>query len=151
MSGGQTGVDRGALDAALDLRVPCGGWCPKGRRAEDGVIPEIYPLQETISEKYHHRTEMNVVASDGTLIVARGRLSGGTALTKRLAEEEGKPVLVLDTGTTGQLETVVQWVRRHRIQVLNVAGPRESQRRGIQTQTRALVRRVIAEFRDHRD
>lgn len=108
-------------------------------------------MKETISEKYHRRTEMNVVASDGTLIVARGRLSGGTALTKRLAEEEGKPVLVLDTGTTGQLETVVQWVRRHRIQVLNVAGPRESQRRGIQTQTRALVRRVIAEFRDHRD
>ena len=147
VSGGQTGVDRGALDAALDRSVPCGGWCPKGRRAEDGVIPEIYPLKETTSAEYHYRTEMNVIESDGTLIVSRGRLSGGTALTKRLAEEGGKPVLVMDTKTTGQVEGVVQWVRRHRIHVLNVAGPRESQRQGIQTQTRALVTRVIEEFR----
>ena len=150
VSGGQTGVDRGALDAAVDLKVPCGGWCPKGRRAEDGMIPEIYPLKETTSTDYHHRTEMNVIESDGTLIVAVGSLSGGTALTKRLAEQQGKPVLVLDIETRDQVERVVQWVCRRRILVLNVAGPRESQRPGIQTQTRALVKGVIETFRDNR-
>lgn len=114
------------------------------------MIPEIYPLKETTSTDYHHRTEMNVIESDGTLIVAVGSLSGGTALTKRLAEQQGKPVLVLDIETTGQVERVVQWVCRRRIRVLNVAGPRESQRPGIQTHTRALVKGVIETFRDNR-
>ncbi len=86
-SGGQTGVDRAALDVALDLGFPCGGWCPSGRRAEDGPLKEIYPLKETPSKNYAQRTEWNVRDSDGTLVLHRGSLSGGTAFTIELAEE----------------------------------------------------------------
>lgn len=85
ISGGQTGVDRAALDAALQLGIPCGGWCPKGRKAKDGPIPDRYPLKETESGSYPVRTEMNVRDSDGTLILTWGRPTGGTALTVRLA------------------------------------------------------------------
>lgn len=85
LSGGQTGVDRAALDAALALGIPCGGWCPQGRRAEDGQIPARYPLTETGSPGYRERTYLNVRDSDGTLILARGALSGGTTLTRRVA------------------------------------------------------------------
>src|SRR5436305_1193025 len=80
-SGGQTGVDRAALDVALELGIPCSGWCPRGRRAEDGTIPPRYPLQETRSLAYPVRTRWNVRDSDGTLILTRGRPDRGTALT----------------------------------------------------------------------
>src|SRR6516162_4541079 len=81
VSGGQTGVDRGALDAALGLGVPCGGWCPDGRRAEDGVIPARYPVTELRGAGYEERTHKNVEDSDGTLIITFGQVSGGTART----------------------------------------------------------------------
>jgi hypothetical protein len=87
ISGGQTGVDRAALDAALALNIPCGGWCPKGRKAEDGPIPERYPLQETSSADYRVRTEKNVTDSDGTLILTRGPVTGGTAYTVIVSHE----------------------------------------------------------------
>jgi len=82
VSGGQTGVDRAALDAALELGLPCGGWCPRGRRAEDGGIPDRYPLAETPTAGYPDRTARNVRDSDGTLILGRGALRGGSALTR---------------------------------------------------------------------
>src|SRR6266851_4977853 len=94
ISGGQTGVDRAALDVALELGIPCGGWCPKGRRAEDGRIPKRYPLVETPTPAYPVRTEWNVRDSDGTLVLARGQASGGTALTIEFATDYGKPCLV---------------------------------------------------------
>src|SRR6266571_9073801 len=78
VSGGQTGVDRAALDVALELGIPCGGWCPRGRRAEDGIIPERYPLIETPTTAYPQRTERNVRDSDGTLVLTVGRADGGT-------------------------------------------------------------------------
>ncbi len=81
ISGGQTGVDRAALDVAIELELPCGGWCPRGRLAEDGTVPDRYPLQETRSAEYAERTERNVIDSDGTLIIATRPLTGGTALT----------------------------------------------------------------------
>src|SRR5437870_9182944 len=96
ISGGQTGVDRAALDVALELGLPCGGWCPKRRRAEDGPIPERYPLTETSSRAYPQRTRCNVLDSDGTLILTRGRPTGGTALTIQIAAESGKPYFVVD-------------------------------------------------------
>src|SRR5213080_1459301 len=96
VSGGQTGVDRAALDVALELGIPCGGWCPIGRRAEDGVIPDRYPLRQAPSANYADRTALNVRDSDGTLILARGPLRGGTALTKTFAERYGRPYLVVD-------------------------------------------------------
>ena len=87
ISGGQTGVDRAALDVAVELEIPHGGWCPKGRLAEDGRIPDSYKLRETTSREYAVRTEQNVLDSDGTLILYRESISGGTELTLRLAEK----------------------------------------------------------------
>ena len=134
VSGGQTGVDRGALDAAIALRIEHGGWCPKGRIAEDGSIPRKYELQETDSPQYRFRTEQNVLDSDGTLILFRDRLFGGTLLTQRLARRHRKPCLAIDLSDTEHSPAVIQWLLVHRIRVLNVAGPRESSAPGIAQQ-----------------
>src|SRR5262249_12024578 len=96
VSGGQSGVDRAALDIALELGIPCGGWCPKGRKAEDGAIPERYPLTETTSGDYRQRTRWNVRDSDGTLILAWGEPTEGTLLTLTACRDAGKPHLVID-------------------------------------------------------
>lgn len=143
VSGGQTGVDRAALDAALALGIPCGGWCPRGRRAEDGVIPGRYPLLETPSGDYRARTECNVRDSDATLIVAAGRLSGGTAHTLRSARRQGRPWLVVDLEGEPDPRAVRDWLREAGVRTLNVAGPRESQRPGIQARARALLEAVL--------
>jgi hypothetical protein len=143
VSGGQTGVDRGALDAARGCGVTCGGWCPRGRRSEDGRIPACYPLTETGSADYRERTERNVLDSDGTLIVARGSLSGGTALTCSLARRAGRPCLVVDLDAPPPMAQLLRWVQDGRIRILNVAGPRESQHPGIQAQACALVSEML--------
>jgi len=126
VSGGQTGVDRGALDAAIELHLPHGGWCPRGRLAEDGRIPVRYRLRETDSRQYHVRTRQNVLDSDATLILCRGPLSGGTELTLRLAEQADKPSLVVDLDADLRPREVRDWLLKHAVEVLNVAGPRES-------------------------
>ncbi len=121
VSGGQTGVDRAALDWALARGVPCGGWCPLGRWAEDGSIDAWYPLRETPDADPAQRTEWNVRDSDGTLIVT---------LARRLA----KPLLHLakaDSPAAGQAESLSQFIGQHEIRVLNVAGPRESGEPGV--------------------
>ncbi|PZR78885.1 MAG: hypothetical protein DLM52_02175 [Chthoniobacterales bacterium] len=97
--GGQTGVDRGPLDAALDLRAECGGWCPAGRMADDGIIPDRYPVSELPSTDYSVRTARNVAEADGTLIIAKGELTGGTRETSEFCWEMRKPHLVLDLRT----------------------------------------------------
>ena len=142
VSGGQTGVDRAALDVALELSIPCGGWCPKGRRAEDGSIPAKYPLQESPTTNYAERTALNVKESDGTLILSRGFLRGGTALTKTFAERYHRPCLVVDlqNATTPQIS---DWLLVNAIRVLNVAGPRESSQPGITRQTVAFLRMLF--------
>ncbi|MEA2063566.1 MAG: putative molybdenum carrier protein, partial [Gemmatimonadota bacterium] len=96
VSGGQTGVDRAALDVSLSASFACGGWCPRGRRAEDGAIPIRYPLRETESPAYEVRTRCNVRDSDGTLVITRGVPSGGTAYTIDAADWIGRPCLVID-------------------------------------------------------
>ena len=129
VSGGQTGVDRGALDAALRLGVPCGGWCPAGRLAEDGVIPACYPVTELAGAGYGERTRKNVEDSDGTLIVTFGHASGGTAYTIEVCEKLGRPHLIVDaaSGTLEEaVDRVVRFVREEGIGQLNVAGPRAS-------------------------
>ncbi len=107
ISGGQTGVDRAALDAALATGIDHGGWCPRGRRAEDGPIGPRYRLRETRSSRYHIRTRENVREADGTLILCCGSLSGGTQLTRRLARERSQPCLVLDLSAVPDPATVV--------------------------------------------
>ncbi|MGW8257752.1 MAG: putative molybdenum carrier protein [Thermoguttaceae bacterium] len=139
ISGGQTGVDRGALDAAISLAIPHGGWCPKGRLAEDGRIPEVYQLQETDSADYALRTERNVVDSDATLIICRGALSGGTLLTQRFADGHRRPCLVVDLERPLRPAEVRQWIEKHGVETLNVAGPRESQSPGIGESARHFV------------
>ncbi len=131
ISGGQSGVDRAALDAARALAIPCGGWCPRGRRAEDGPIDPAYPLVETSSDDYAQRTEWNVRDADGTLVLSRGELTQGTALTVELARRLSKPCLVIDLDHLPSDEPVGVWLEDHRIAVLNVAGPRESKCPGI--------------------
>lgn len=129
VSGGQTGVDRGALDAALAAGNPCGGWCPSGRRAEDGPIAEKYPLQEMASEHYIVRTRQNVIDSDGTLIIYFGSLEGGTARTLELCRDLNKPWYCLDAELHTPVQAaqlIQQFVAIHAIAILNVAGPRAS-------------------------
>ena len=127
-SGGQAGVDRGALDAALQTGNPCAGWCPKGRRAEDGPIPPRYPLRQ-VDGGYEDRTRKNVEDSDGTLILHRGPLSQGTLLTLQICRELGKPVCLVDANTSSPEDAAVtaqQFIEQHGIERLNVAGPRRS-------------------------
>lgn len=145
VSGGQTGVDRAALDVALLLDIPCGGWCPRGRKAEDGTIGERYPLQETQSSDYRQRTAANVLASDGTLILHTGRVIGGTAFTVRTAKRAPRPCFIVDLETSPPYSTVLTWIRNQRIRVLNVAGPRESQARGIYRQARRWLYGLIVQ------
>ena len=143
VSGGQTGVDRAALDVALELGVDHGGWCPLGRRAEDGVIPDRYSLLETDSPDYSSRTEANVIDSDATLIICRGELSGGTELTRRLARRHGKPLLVFDLADGTPPQAILQWLTENGARVLNVAGPRESSCPGIHDEARSMLSHLL--------
>jgi hypothetical protein len=134
LAGGQTGADRAALDWAIRHAVRHGGWCPKGRRAEDGIIPPRYQLRETPSSEYAQRTEWNVRDSDATVILGIGRrLGGGSLLTRQLAEQFGKPVLHLSRIRDGRWAAarLRAFLRRYRVRVLNVAGPRGSQEPGV--------------------
>lgn len=144
VSGGQTGVDRAALNAALTLGLEVGGWCPRGRRAEDGVIAARFPLVETPSRSYSQRTEWNVRDSDATLILHGGTISGGTRLTAELAGRYCRPLMTLNLADPADLEDPHRWLRAHRIRVLNLAGPRESGAPGIQAQATAFLIRLLS-------
>ena len=129
VSGGQTGVDRGALDAALDAKFPCGGWAPAGRIAEDGPIAARYPLEELAGSDYEKRTLQNVLDSDGTAILYHGALEGGTLLTAQYCQKHRKPCELLNAARLNPDEAareIVAFVAGHGIKVLNVAGPRAS-------------------------
>ena len=129
ISGGQTGVDRGALDAALEAKARCGGWCSAGREAEDGPIPARYPLEELPGAGYIQRTRKNVEESDATLIIIFGRAAGGTARTIEFCQRLGKSHLVIDAAASSIDEGVnraVEFVKERGVQRLNVAGPRAS-------------------------
>jgi len=145
ISGGQTGVDRAALDVALELGIPCGGWCPKGRKAEDGPIDARYPLKETSSSDYPVRTEKNVKDSDGTLILTWGTPTGGTAFTIKMVEKHRKPYLLIDLSKNMDLVEVVNWIKPEGISVLNVAGPRESKAPGIYQKATRFLREFLRE------
>ncbi len=128
VSGGQTGVDRAALDVAMELGLPCGDWCPQGRLAEDGKIAAHYPLNETPSKRYQERTDWNVRDSEATLILNLGELDGGTALTEELARGYGCHCLVVDLELDWDIGKVQSWLQGNGISTLNIAGPRASKR-----------------------
>lgn len=145
ISGGQTGVDSAALDAAATFGVSCGGWCPKGRISENGVIPEKYKFLQEISgdfgadkENYSARTKANIKDSDATLILVPGapphyQIQGGTLLTIQEAKSQGKPLLIMDLSqpSSENIESMLSWIKKEKIKIINIAGPRESNCPGV--------------------
>ena len=148
VSGGQTGADRGALDAAIACGVPHGGWCPLGRVAEDGRIPDRYQLMETETSSYLPRTKRNVKHSDGTAILTIGELSGGSAATAYFARRHRKPCLHLRLDCRSDADAAEQlraFVTEHGIRTLNVAGPRASNEPGIHARCQSVLTVLLGE------
>lgn len=145
VSGGQTGVDRAALDAAISLNIEHGGWCPRGRLAEDGVIPSRYQLRETEATEYGVRTEQNVVDSDGTLLLYKERLQRGTLLTYRMAQKHARPALRVRLDRPLDVPAIQRWLVDNKIRTVNIAGPRASSCPGIEQETLRLLTRVFTE------
>ncbi|MCP4328915.1 MAG: molybdenum cofactor carrier [Alphaproteobacteria bacterium] len=143
VSGGQTGVDRAALDAAACVGLGRGGWCPRGRRAEDGEIPPRYPLREAPVGDYAVRTRLNVRDSDATLVLVAGPPDPGTSLTMDLARRLGRPWRRIDLRRPAAPAVVAEWLRGHRVRTLNVAGPRESRSPGIGAAAEPYLVRVL--------
>ena len=130
ISGGQTGVDRAALDVALKHGIECGGWCPAGRLDEFGRIPHRYPLRELEVGGFTERTLQNVKDSDGTLIIYPGKLGGGTEQTVRFCIELQRPHELIDASKISAedaVKLISDFVNKHTIEILNVAGPRQSE------------------------
>ena len=146
VSGGQTGVDGAALDFAIRSGIPHGGYCPKGRRSESGRIAAKYRLTECASPNYATRTALNVAYSDGTLILARGRPEGGTQRTIELCAAHAKPKFVIDLARKLKPKDFVAWLRDHRIETLNVAGPHESKQSGIGKLASKALETLFAEL-----
>jgi hypothetical protein len=129
ISGGQTGADLAALDAAISLGISHGGWLPRGRKTEAGPLPQKYRLKELTSATYRNRTEKNIRNSDGTLIISLGPLTGGSALTEALAIRHDRPCLHLNLQLINQVQAVtaiINWLREYQVNIVNVAGPRAS-------------------------
>ncbi len=129
VSGGQTGADRAALDVAIKLEIPHGGWIAKGRLAEDGALPSLYRLKEISSASLADRTEQNVIDSDGTVIISHGKLSGGSLYTQEMILKHGRPCLHVDLDITyafNAARDISNWIAGNKIETLNVAGPRIS-------------------------
>ena len=151
VSGAQTGADRGGLDAALAKGVPIGGWIPKGRKAEDGIVPEKYVgLVEMTSSSYKKRTEQNVIDSDATLILTlnvEGAVTGGTKKTAEFARMHGRPCVFVvvspEVVNPTHLDMALRFLVENRVRVLNVAGPRESKQPGVQEAARKFMEAVI--------
>ena len=151
ISGGQTGVDRGALDAALELGARCGGWCPEGRLAEDGRIPDRYPLVVLGGGSYADRTRRNVEDSDGTLILHFGPFSAGTLYTVEVCAELLKPFCAIDGSEVAAAEAATQvreFLDDNDIHRLNVAGPRASHCPAAHGYARDVIRAVLTAVRD---
>ena len=145
VSGGQTGADSGGIEAAIHCNLPHGGWCPKGRLAEDGKIPAKYLLQETPSSDYLARTEANVTDSDATLIFSYGPLEGGSLRTMEFSQKHKKPWLYVDLERDGAIKAIMEWLKAKfpKQCVLNVAGSRESKAPGIQDKVQAIMVDVL--------
>jgi hypothetical protein len=146
ISGGQTGADRAALDVAIKLGIPHGGWIPKGRKTEDGTLPDKYNLKELPTESYPVGTKKNVIESDGTLIIARGKLTGGSDYSRKMTLKHHKQLLGIDLNQTNHYDAaslIASWIRMQRVEVLNVAGPQASKDPEIYADVFKIVEQVI--------
>ena len=142
ISGGQTGADQAALDAAIALKIAYGGWLPKGRKTENGPLAPRYALRELKSARYRDRTEKNILTADGTLIFSFGPLTGGSALTEALAIRHDRPFLHIDFELVDRLQAAVlveTWLQAMQIATVNVAGPRASSEARIYEAVYALL------------
>jgi hypothetical protein len=147
ISGGQTGADRAGLDFAIKNKIPHGGWIPKGRLTENGKLSAKYHLKEMSTSSYPARTQKNVIVADGTLIVSKGSLSGGSALTREFAKRSGKPWLHINMKNMSRKdasEKLISWLTKNRIKVLNVAGPRDSKDSGIYKTVLSLLQTSVS-------
>ena len=148
ISGGQTGVDRAALDVAIEHRIECGGWCPAGRFDEFGKIPDRYPVQELPSGGFTERTLQNVKDSDGTVVVYPGELRGGIDQTVRFCVDLQRPHQLIDASklsTEGAAKLIADFIHENKIGILNVAGPRQSE----WPEGYAYAARVLRAFLQH--
>jgi hypothetical protein len=146
ISGGQTGADRAALDVAIRFSIPHGGWIPKGRKTENGPLPDKYQLKELPTASYAKRTEQNVLDSDATLIISQGKLTGGSDYTRKMAIQHNRPWLHIDLNKTNGFEaakTIDSWIVRHKIETLNVAGTEASKDPGIYQATVDLIKTIF--------
>ncbi len=135
-------MDRAALDVALELGIPCGGWCPEGRLAEDGVIDSHYPLEELAGGDYIRRTMRNVSDSDVTVVIYFDQLEGGTELTVEFCNQENKPFLTIDANAvqfSSAVDEILGFTRRVQPETLNIAGPRASKQPYAYAYTKALL------------
>ncbi len=146
ISGGQTGVDRAALDAAIAAGLPYGGMIPKGRLAEDGRVPEKYTLTESDIPTYEYRTEQNVIHSDATLILGYLPMRGGTHLTNEFCHKHSKPHLFIDLKQPHPEQKILEWIKTVQPKVLNIAGPRESKSSGVYKIAKTLLEKIFSQL-----
>lgn len=149
ISGGQTGVDRAALDAAISLGIPTGGWCPKGRLAEDGRIEDKYPLTETLSSDTAQRTEWNIRDSDGSLVIVWNPMpKDGTVFALECLKKWKKPHLVINLSETPKpkIEDIVKWIQENNIKVISIGGPRGSFAKNVYTDAFDLICKILSQL-----
>ena len=145
ISGGQTGADIAGVDAAIFCNFPYGGWLPKGRKTENGIVPEMYTnFREMTRGGYPMRTEQNVKDADGTVIFTFGNLSGGSALTKKVAVKNRKPWLHIDLEIEANPATKIKnWVIDWDIKILNVAGKSASKAPAIYNRVKEIITQLL--------
>ena len=151
ISGAQTGVDRAALDVAIELGMPHGGWVSKGRKTEDGMLLDKYLLKETKTICYSQRREVNIFDSDGTLIISHGKLTGGVLQTQRVSTKLRKPCLHIDLNEIDEpkaVQIISSWIDIRGIKTLNVAGPKESKDPRIYDTTKRILLTILQSHPD---
>ncbi len=146
ISGGQTGVDQAALDVAINLGISHGGWVPRGRMTENGMLDDKYQVREMKTSNYNKRTEQNVIDSNGTLIISHGKLTGGSEYTREIALFNNRPWLHIDLNNTIAFQAarkIRSWIAEHGIEILNVAGSRASKDPAIYKATTDILETAI--------
>ena len=149
ISGGQTGADQSALDVAIKFNIDHGGWIPKGRLTEKGPLPDKYQLKEMDTKDYRERTKQNIIDSHGTVIISRGKLTGGSNFTQSFAKVVGRPNCYIDLLSCEEFEAAIilkSFIMENQIHVLNVAGPRLSRHPWIYMDVKTILETTLYLF-----